>query len=419
MSDKSVRNRGGRPGREYTPEERRAIERRRRVERERRRRRNRSAVAVLVVFAVGIAVLCAWYFGSVKPNDNYDAQMIIGAESFHAGKYRKAEDAFMKALAKRPNDPDAMVAMSDTYAAEKRYEDAIRGMKALQGIDDTDTRAYERIIEWSVEGTKDMATANDQIAAAYGKQLALNSELIRPAPTFDPSPGDYEESTDISMNADPGLTIYYSADGSVPTPQDGEEYKKKISLKNNREVVYTAASYDEHGLMSWPSSAKYSLHVKYGVDAPAAQYLGLSAAVIMYDVGPLYYKAHDEKGYQYHDESEKCYYIFSGEDFMIEKTATDGAVEMSAMDPETEPLPPGARCVAISMKAGDYIIGMDGDINAYDFMTGISVKEYDIDRSEADSKYHLIYEDASARYDITLNDKETITVKSVLVVYAK
>jgi hypothetical protein len=408
---------GGRPGRAYTPEERRAIERRRRAERERRRRRDHTVIAVIAMCLVVVGALCVWYFGSVEPSDNYDAQMSIGVESFKAGKLKKAEGSFLNALAKKPNDPEAMIALSDTYAAEGRYEDAIRSMKALRGIDDMDVRAYERIITWSVE-VLDMATANEQIADAYARHLTLNNDLIRPAPVFDPPPGDYDKATKVSMKSESGLTIYYSSDGSVPTPQDGNEYKKKISLKNNNEVTYTAAAYDKYGLMSWPASARYSLRVKYGVDASAAQYLGHTAEEIMDAVGPLYYSSSDEGGYYYHDENKVCYYVFSGEYFMVEKITTDGAVEISAIDPEEEPLPTEARCVAVSMRAADYIVKMNGGIGADDFPGGIGVEEYEIDRSELDGKYHLIYGIDGARYDITLKDKDTISKKSVVMIYA-
>ncbi|MDR3165582.1 MAG: tetratricopeptide repeat protein, partial [Synergistaceae bacterium] len=330
MANRAAPNRGGRPRREYTPEERRAIERRRRAERERRQRRNAALIAVCSACVVAVSSVCVWYFGSVKPNDNYDAQMRVGVENFNAGKYERAEDAFLQALTKRPNDPDALVALSDAYAAEGKYDDAIRGMNALQGVDSGDVRSYERLISWYVGVLKDMASANKQILAAYERQLALTSELISPAPAFDPEPGDYDAETSFAIKAGQGLTVYYSTDGSVPTPQNGKEYAKKISLKNNKETMYTAVAYDQYGLMSWPATARYSLTIRYGVDTSAVAYLGDTARSIMDSVGPLYYTSYDEGGYYYHDETEACYYVFPSSYFTIEEETTDGSVEISA-----------------------------------------------------------------------------------------
>jgi hypothetical protein len=181
-------------------------------------------------------------------------------------------------------------------------------------------------------------------------------------------------------------------------------------------VTYTAVAYDKYGLMSWPATAQYGLTITYAVDAPAAQYLGDTAREIMKVVGPLYYKSHDEGGYYYCDESEENYYVFSGKYFMTEETTTDGAMAVSVIDPESEPLPPDAECVAVSMKASDYIVKMKGDVKAEDFPAGVGVKEYDIDKSEQDGKYHLNYESDGARYDITLKGKNTITSKSVVTI---
>lgn len=409
MAEQRRRYYSGDKAREYTPEERKIIEHRRRIARERRRHSRNAMIAVIILLSIGVAAVCIWYFGYVRPYDNYDAQMRIGIEKFKIKHYDEAEEAFKKALSKRPNDPDATIALSDTYAAEDKYEDAIRGMKALQGIDDADTRSYERLITWYVEGTKDIEAANGQIIAAYDKQLALANEHIKPAPTFSPDSGDFSEVTLISIRADKGLTIYFSKDGSIPTPDSGEKYDEKISLVNNEESIYTAVSYNKDGLMSWPATAAYSLAVKYSVDTSAFEYLGDTARAIMNDVGPLYYDSRHESGYYYYDDNEVFYYVFSSGDFTVEHETTDGAIEDIAIDPNTEPLPSDAVCTAISMKVSDYIVGMDGNLNVDDFMMGIGVAEYDVDRDGQDGKYHLTYSANKKSYDITLKNKSEIT----------
>jgi tetratricopeptide (TPR) repeat protein len=417
VTSRTGQNRNGRPRREYTPEERRAIERRRRAERERVRRRDNAIIAIVTISAIAAISLCIWYFSFMQPNDNYDAQMSIGVEHFNEKEYPEAENAFLKALMKRPNDAEAMIALSDTYAAQGKYDEAIRGMMALQGIDDEDTRTYDRLITWYAERVKDIASANEQILAAYEKKLSLTNALIQPAPVFDPAPGEFGEATKISIRALPGLAVYYSTDGSVPKPGEGERYLKKISLENNSDVTYMAIAYDMYGFMSWPAEATYSLSIKYGVDDSAVQYLGADAKKIMESVGPLYFDSQHEEGYYYYDEKKEFYYVFANEYFVVENYATDGAVQTSMIDAEREPLPPDAICAAVSMKISDYVLEMKGGINADELMKGVGVEDYDIERDGQDGKYHLIYESDGARYDMTMKDKDTVTRGGVLMIY--
>jgi tetratricopeptide (TPR) repeat protein len=418
VASNTERNRNGRPRREYTPEERRAIERRRRAERERVRRRDNTVIAVVAISSIAIISVCIWYFSFLQPNDNYDAQMSTGVERFNEKQYPDAENAFLKALMKRPNDAGAMIALADTYAAQGKYDEAILEMKALQGIDDEDIRTYDRLITWYVERVKDIASANEQVLAAYERQLQLTNSLVQPAPVFDPKPGEFGEATKISIRSLPGLAVYYSTDGSVPKPGEGERYLKKINLENNNAVTYMAVAYDGYGFMSWPAEANYRLSIKYGVDDSAVQYLGADAKKIMESVGPLYFDSQHEEGYYYYDEKKEFYYVFANEYFVVENASTDGAVQTSMIDAEREPLPPDAVCAAISMKISDYVLEMKGGIDADDLMAGVGVEEYDIERDGQDGKYHLIYESDGARYDMTMKTRDTVTRGGVLMIYA-
>ncbi|MDR0596342.1 MAG: chitobiase/beta-hexosaminidase C-terminal domain-containing protein [Clostridiales Family XIII bacterium] len=436
--------------RELTPAELGIIERRRRIANKCEHRNRNTAIAVIVTIAIAATSACVWYFGYVKPYDNYDAQMRIGFEKFGIKRYGEAEAAFRNALSKRPNDPDATVALADTFAAEGLYNDAIVCMKALQGIDDMDTRSYERLIAWYVDGSRDIAAANDQIITAYEKQLALASDAIRPAPVFSPDPGDYSEPEKISIRADAGLSIYFSTDGSIPSAEGGRKYEGKLDMPNNQSVTYIAASYDRDGLMSWPATAKYSLSIIYKVDTSAFGHIGHTARAIMDDVGPLYYGEGHGNSYYYNDDNKIYHYVFPKKYFTVVQNvaappATDvtgapatgeaasgGDVDVNAapvppaptttevaIDPETNPLPPDAVCSAISMKAADYIIGMDGEIGVDDFMAGIGVDSYKVDLSDADGAYHLTYSTGGRKYDMALKDKNTISPGKELLVRKK
>jgi hypothetical protein len=401
------------PEHRWTPEERRIMEERRRAARQRRRRNRQTAAIVVTVSIAAVVSLCIWYFGFMLPNDNYDAKMRIGVERFKAKEYVDAEKSFLSALTHKPNDPEAMLALSDTYAAEQKYDDAINEMKALQGIDGEDARTYERLIGLYVTGTGEIEKANEQIIVAYGRGYALESELIAPAPVFDPEGGNFEESTKIAIKAGEGLVIYYTTDDSIPTRDNGKQYKKKLNLKNNKSTRYIAVAYAENDLMSWPGSAEYKLSVKYGVDAGAVSYIGKTAKSIMQDVGPLFFAGDMEGGYYYKDEEEEFFYVFSMDDFLID--TTDGAIEYAS--PDKMPLPGGSKCVAVSMLVKNYIVQMDGNLKVEDFMIGVGVKEYGIDRNDTTGEYHLIYSIDGARYDMALKDKETISGDKELIVY--
>jgi hypothetical protein len=181
----------------------------------------------------------------------------------------------------------------------------------------------------------------------------------------------------------------------------------------------------------------------------------------MNDVGPLYYDSHHEGGYYYYDDNEMFYYVFSSEYFTVEREAaqevtpgttngaTDGATDETtneatgqettdgvvvvgttteatneapayeAIDPNTEPLPPDAVCSALSMKVSDYVVGMDGNLNVDDFMVGIGVAKYSVDRNDQDDKYHLTYSVDGQKYDMTLKNKTVITPGRELLIYKK
>jgi hypothetical protein len=235
---------------------------------------------------------------------------------------------------------------------------------------------------------------------------------------FDPKPGNFGEATKISIRTYLGFTVYYSTDGSVPTPGEGEKYTKKISLTNNEEVTYRAVAYDRYGFMSWPAEAKYSLSIKYGVDDTALQYHGADAKKIMNAVGPLYYDSQHEEGFYYYDESKEYYYVFANEHFVVESETTDGAVQTSMIDPEREALPPDAVCAAVSMKISNYIVQMKGGIAVDDLMAGIGIEDYDVDRGVMDGRYHLLYESDGVRYDMTMKSRDTVTRSGVLMIYA-
>jgi tetratricopeptide (TPR) repeat protein len=354
------------------------------------------------------AAACVYYFGFVHPNDNYDAQMKIGAERYEAGIYEEAEAAFLKALEYKPGDTEATIALADTYTAWEKFDKAIILLTALQDIDESDTRTYERLISIYIHDTKEIPKANEQILKAYELEIDLEHEAITAAPVFAPKGGVYNEVINVTLTAGEGEAIYYTTDGSIPT-RENTKYEEALVLKNKEPIVVTAVVIAEDGLIGWPAKAEYSVNIQYAIDSEFLGYIGKSAAEIMGSAGALFYVGEEGGGYYYRNKSSDCFFVFPWEVFQREESdeTTDGE-EAPPPDPNRTPLPGDAVCVAVSMQIGRLFVQMEGTLSVEDLMAGLNVESYSVETSGLDGLEHLYYSANGYSFDYTLKDATTV-----------
>lgn len=77
------------------------------------------------------------------------------------------------------------------------------------------------------------------------------------APVATPAPGTYSEEQLVSLNADVNHEIYYTLDGSYPTPNNGIKYKGPITISTTTTI--TAVATKGHDT-STPVSFAYSIN---------------------------------------------------------------------------------------------------------------------------------------------------------------
>jgi hypothetical protein len=373
-----------------------------------------SAGAILLV---GLAV-CVYYFGFVRPGDSYGAQMKIGAEAYGIEAYEEAETAFLKALQYKPSDPEATVALADTYAAWNKFDKAVVLLTALQEIDETDLRTYERLLTLYVKHTNDIKAANKLIAKAYELGLALEHELVAAPPSFSPKGGVYNTVTAVTIAAGEGQTVHYTTDGTLPTPES-VKYESELVLKNKEPLYIIAAVVAENGLIGWPAAAEYTINIQYAIDSDFLRYIGKPAAEIMGSVGALFYAGEEEGGYYYRNKNGDCFFVFPWEVFQSAEppAATDGAV-LPAPDPNRTPLPGDAVCVAVSMEIRRMFVQMDETISVEDLMSGLDVQTFEVETSGMDGLSHLYYSANGYAFDYTLKDDATVDIGNRMTVRA-
>jgi tetratricopeptide (TPR) repeat protein len=387
---------------------------------ERQRRRKRTRIVVLAVAGAILlagAAACVYYFGFIHPNDNYSAQMKIGMECYESGEYEDAEIAFLRALEYKSGDPEATLALADTYTAWKKFDKAVILLTALQDVDEKDTRTYERLITLYVSDMNDINAANAQIIKAYGLGLTLENEAIAAPPLFSPKGGAYNEVTAVTITAAEGQVVYYTTDGSIPTLESAR-YESELILKSKEPLYITAVVIAENGLIGWPATSEYAINVQYAIDSGFPSYIGKSAAEIMGSVGALFYVGEEEGGYYYRNKTGECFFVFPWDVFQVETpTATDGSIALPP-DPNRTPLPGGAVCVAVSMEIGKLFVQMDETITVEDLMAGLSIETFRVEKSELDGLSHLYYSVNGYAFDYTLKDEATVAMSNRVIVRA-
>lgn len=393
---------------------------------EKKKRRNLIIlIAVAVVILAGSVVASVLIFDA-KERNTYDAQMRIGVEHYKAGEYAEAEEAFKRALEFKPGDVNATIALADTYTAEAKYERAAQLLEEVKagGISAADTLAgvMSKLLTLSISHLDNIPRANELILECYTNGIDPQNELVLPAPVFDPAGGSFEETKNVTITASEGSVIYYTKDGTIPNTESAK-YESALKLKKSEQVTFTAIAVAENGLYTWPGTAEFAIDIQYLVNSQPTDFIGQTAKTIMNTVGPLYYQDEMEGGLYYKpNDGESVSYIFPWDnslDVPEPAETADGTEEEITPDPNKHPLKADAVCAAVAMKIGDYVPKVTGTIAAEDLMSGISIKNYKIEKSEEDGLYHLYYSQNALSFDYTLKDKSTASADGLLFVKKK
>ncbi|MDR1068293.1 MAG: chitobiase/beta-hexosaminidase C-terminal domain-containing protein [Clostridiales Family XIII bacterium] len=381
--------------------------------------KNRTTVILIIVAAVlliGAVIASVLIFGA-KDKNTYDAQMRIGVEHYKAGEYDEAEEAFLKALEFKPGDVNASVALADTYSAQKKYDRAASLLEDTKLKHPEDADIMNRLLTLYISDLSNIERANELIIECYEGKIDPKNDLVMPAPVFDPAGGSFEEAKQVEITATEGYAIYYTQDGTMPTTKSSA-YKSALKIAKSSDLTITAVGVAENGLMTWPGTAEFKIDIRFVTDKSAIDLIGSSAKTIMNSVGALYYKGVEGGGLYYQAKNnDGVSYIFTYEDLDVPEPDPAAEDDKAAEpDPEKHPLKENAKCVAVDMRIDEYTTQLSGNIAVEDLMSGLSIKNYKVTKSEMDDKYHLYYTQNGLSFDYTLKDKETASGGGTLLV---
>ncbi|MBR1635863.1 MAG: chitobiase/beta-hexosaminidase C-terminal domain-containing protein [Lachnospiraceae bacterium] len=175
-----------------------------------------------------------YYETAIQRGETVEAYLNMGKDYVRLEEYDTAEQAFEKALE---------LAQSQDLETVKIYK-AFLKLYSQSGNVDAEEALYESITD---------------------KQLlkSLAKKFVRP-PRFSKESGIYEDDVKLKLKSANGDDIYYTLDGTDPSPHNGVLYEKPIILKGG-ETTVSACCANKEG--KWGSVVSRSYTVNY--DTPA------------------------------------------------------------------------------------------------------------------------------------------------------
>lgn len=256
------RTSAGRNTQARRPQDEREMRRRQAERRKARKRKKRRIVLVFLLLIV--AALAA---GIVLIYQNSYAGIVnAGNRALEDQEYNRAASEFQRAISKAKERPDAYTGLSKVYIAQ----DDLSGAESvfLDAIEDQaeNSKLYGACIDFYIDTDQKMEIPGLLDEAADSVREAL-SEYIIEVPQFSlDSEEIYEDVQQLSLTAGNGMTIYYTTDGTDPTPAS-TEYTEPIQLDEGNTTV-TAIAVNKDGIPSMPASEEYVIEFPIE-DAPA------------------------------------------------------------------------------------------------------------------------------------------------------
>ena len=166
-----------------------------------------------------------YYEKALSKSENYDAYMALGNDYYLLEEYKKADDAFTKALELQPDSVDAITQMA------KLYEET-ENSKKLNALFDLDL-------------TEDQA----EVLKGYASF----------APTFSLKGGKYDNDVSVILNSNNGFDIYYTLDGTAPSEHNGKLYTEPVVITNQGKTTLNAVCVNGSGKTSNVASETYEI----------------------------------------------------------------------------------------------------------------------------------------------------------------
>lgn len=217
-----------------------------------------------------IILICACV-GAYMYSGSYSRAIHRGERALARGEYEQALTYYLSAV-DRQGTVDGYVHLGDGYKKLNEFdkaEDAYYEALKLTGDSVSDqARVYSLLLElYSEKGDR------DAIEKLYGfidddKVVeALNADYVRP-PVFSKDEGDYDDDIRIKISSPDSFDIYYTTDGTDPSPSNGSIYREPLNAGGGVTTI-KACCVDPEG--RWGFVAEKTYNITYRIpEMPSA-----------------------------------------------------------------------------------------------------------------------------------------------------
>ncbi|MDL2250500.1 chitobiase/beta-hexosaminidase C-terminal domain-containing protein [Lachnospiraceae bacterium OttesenSCG-928-J05] len=255
---------GGRRTRTISPRDLRKAEiAKRKAQKKKKRRILLITMAILAVVLV-IASLLIY-------SNSYTGMVKKGYSLTEEKKYDEAIAAFNKAIAKKPEKPEAYTGLSKVFLAQDDLEQAEAVFSKAIGEHPDNVDIYEAYILFYLD-TDQQAKIPGLLSGAPEKVQDKLSKYLIPVPEFSLDEGVvYDVVQELSLTAD-DEDIYYTVDGSQPVvgAENTTKYTEPIQINNEGDTTITAIAVNDEDIPSVAVAKVYTIELPI-VDAPSVK----------------------------------------------------------------------------------------------------------------------------------------------------
>lgn len=229
-----------------------------------RKRKNKKAalIGIILVVLILIAVFSAVVYIQIrtKQNNSFDYQVSQAEEAVAENDMDLAISYYEKALSLEPKNIEIRQILKEIYMDRKDYNSALVLCQEIINLDNKNEQAYETMIQiYDSKGDYDSILALKE--GIEDKQiLKLFADYQVATPRFSMAGGEYQEYITVELSSAAGHDIYYTINGDEPI-ENGELYKKPISLDEMGEYTIQAVCKNKKGLYSNVITLTYTIDI--------------------------------------------------------------------------------------------------------------------------------------------------------------
>ena len=245
---------------------------------------------VLFILLMSLFVLSAGGYMLLKTEDGQrlmaqwgwsiartDAYVTLGKELYDQAYYTRALETLEIAVAREPENVDALIVMAQAYTELGRVEEATAIYESLiTQIAPAHPSAYRNLIKiyqqqgYNAEALELMRQASENATGTQEFDVMLR-EYTPTAPALSRTGGRYTEAIDVTITIPPGETVYYTTDGTDPS-EAGLIYQEGTNIHvGEGKMTIKAIAFTENGTPSEQVEESFTVVIPTPA-APKANY---------------------------------------------------------------------------------------------------------------------------------------------------